>query len=91
MTVVTSDPDREDRARRAIEHMERTIPVLVAQGVTDIAGRNLYTPALYRRGLTAASVFGRRVIELAPGLPARQPPTQVARAAGAARDVVWNA
>lgn len=92
VTVVTADPDRMDRARRAIVHAERAIPTMVAAAIVDIRGSNLYAPALYRRGLTAAALVGRRDVELAPEHPARQSPVRVDRRIGGSQSTeIWPA
>ena len=71
VTVLAADPDAGKRAAAALDIAERALPVLAWHGLTGLAGTNLDTPALRKRGLSAVAIVGRRELDLSP---ARQAP-----------------
>ena len=77
VTYITSDPDAAWRAASALALAEEGVPALIARGVEDVHGRNLYSESLYRAGLTAVALRGRCRVELAPVHPPRRPPARV--------------
>lgn len=77
VTYVASDPDAAYRAAHALALAEEGVPVLLGRGFEDVRGRNLYGESLYRAGLTAVALSGRRTVELAPAHPPRRPPARV--------------
>ena len=77
VTMLASDASASDRAARVAHLAEAALPVLAGFALEEIRGTNLYTKALYGKGLAAFMLIGRRDIELAPGPPGRVPPEQV--------------
>ena len=77
VTLLAADPKSSTRAARVLDLAEDAIPVLVGFAVTDIRGTNLYTKALYSKGLAAFLIVGHRDVELGPQPPERSPPEQV--------------
>lgn len=93
VTFIASAPAAAARAAHVLALAEAAIPVLVAGGVEDVRGQNLYAPVLYRAGLSAFALLGRRRLELAPAHPPRRPPARVdSIAEGSGRpETVWEA
>ena len=77
VTMLASDPKSSARSARVAELAEGAIPVLVGFALEDVRGTNLYTKALYTKGLAAFLLVGRRDIELVTPGPERTPPEQV--------------
>lgn len=91
-TFIAADPSADARASAALALAEMAVPVLLAHGIEDVRGQNLYAPVLYRAGLSAFALLGHRRIELAPAHPPRRPPVQVAAADGSdPPETVWEA
>ena len=77
VTLLASDPKSSDRSTRVAELAEAAVPVLVGYALQDVRGTNLYTKALYTKGLAAFLLSGHREVELGPLPPGRTPPEQV--------------
>ena len=77
VTMLASDPKSSDRAARVAHLAEAAVPVLVGYALEGIRGTNLYTKALYAKGLAGFLLVGRREVELAPSAPPRALPEQV--------------
>lgn len=90
VTLLAADPKASARASRVAHLAEAAVPVLVGYGLVDIRATNLYTRALYQKGVTAFMVAGARDVELGAGPSARSPPERVdlVDAAGV-RETVW--
>lgn len=78
VTMLAADPRSSDRAARVAHLAEAAVPVLVGYALEDIRGTNLYTKALYAKGLAAFLMVGSRDVELGPDPPPRTLPEQVA-------------
>ena len=66
VTFVSSAPKAPARATEVLALAEAATPILVWAALDEIRGTNLYSPALYKQGMSAFSLFGRRTIEIVP-------------------------
>ena len=77
VTLLAADPKSSDRAARVAHLAEAAVPVLVGYALEGIRGTNLYTKALYGKGLAGFLLVGHRDVELAPSPLPRTLPQRV--------------
>ena len=91
VTFVSSDPAAHKRAAEVLDFAEAAVPLLIDAALEDIRGTNLYSPALYKAGMSAFALLGGRTVELEPEHPAPRVPESVrARGLVGADGLVWG-
>lgn len=77
VTFVSAEPAAEKRAGDVLGFAEAAMPVLIEFALQDIRGASLYSPALYKLGMSAFALLGWRTACLAPEQEEPHLPEQV--------------